>query len=138
MTLNCIIIETLLIFIRLYIIYLILCIQTPQILGFNKQKGEIMETLTLSKLVSNTSLNTEGFALYCILEKYFEKNHSLTLDLMTASAISSSFFNSSFGALIEKYGYPRFKESIKFKNVSKSQAQLLKLYFDSFRNLEHN
>lgn len=97
-----------------------------------------MKTLTLSKLVANTSLNSEGFVLYCNLEKYFEKNQSLTLDLMDSSAISSSFFNSSFGALIEKYGYPRFKESIKFKNVSKSQAQLLKLYFDSFRNLEHN
>lgn len=103
-----------------------------------KQKGAIMKTLVLSKLVTNTSLNSEGFGLYCELEQYVKNNTPLTLDLINSTAISSSFFNSSFGALIEKYGYPRFKGCIKFKNVSKSQAQLLKLYFDSFRNFEHN
>jgi len=97
-----------------------------------------METIVLNDVVNNTSLNSEGYGLFARLEIYLINKRPVVLDLRLASAISSSFFNSSFGALIEKYGYSRFKECVKFINVSKSQAQLLKLYFDSFRNLETN
>lgn len=97
-----------------------------------------MKTLVLVDTVSNTSLNSEGYSLYSLLEKHIINNRPVTLDLIDSSAISSSFFNSSFGALIEKYGYLRFKECVKFVNVSKSQAELLRLYFGSFRNFTHN
>lgn len=97
-----------------------------------------MDTLVLNNVVNNTSLNSEGYGLFVRLESYLKDKRQVVLDLRHASAISSSFFNSSFGALIEEYGYSRFKECVKLINVSKSQAQLLKLYFDSFRNLETN
>lgn len=97
-----------------------------------------MEKLFLNRIVENTSLNSQGFVLYTVMEKYLKSKSSVAIDLTGSSAMSSSFFNSSFGALIEKYGYPTFKEYVRFVNVSKNQAQLLRLYFDAYRDYTHH
>ena len=46
------------------------------------------------------------------------------------SAMSSSFFNSSFGELIEEFGINAFRTNIKFVNLTNSQAKLISRYLE--------
>ncbi|MFD2556598.1 MULTISPECIES: STAS-like domain-containing protein [Sphingobacterium] len=94
-----------------------------------------MKTLQINNLVDNTSTNVAGFQLYSILEKSIHVNEIIQIDLIGSLAISSSFFNSSFGELIEKHGFTSVTKKLKFKNVSTDQKRLLKSYFDSYKEL---
>lgn len=93
-----------------------------------------MKTLQITNLVDDTSSNFAGFQLYSILEKHIVVNETIEIDLKGSQAISSSFFNSSFGGLIEKHGFLVIQK-IKFKNVSADQKRLLKSYFDTYKEL---
>jgi hypothetical protein len=42
--------------------------------------------------------------------------------------MSSSFFNSSFGKLIEENGIDKLRTTIKFTNITQSQANLIGRY----------
>jgi nucleoside-triphosphatase THEP1 len=94
-----------------------------------------MKTLQISRLVDNTSSNVAGFQLYSILEKSIHVDEIIEIDLIGSLAISSSFFNSSFGELIERHGFSVVTKKLKFKNVSVDQKRLLKSYFDTYKEL---
>jgi len=90
-----------------------------------------METYILSDLVSDTYTNASGYTLYTFLEKHIASDDKVELSFKGASPTSSSFLNSSFGELIEKYGFDKFKAHLKLSDLSKSQASVLKRYFIS-------
>lgn len=82
------------------------------------------------EVVHGTSTNAEGFTLYSILVKEIEAGRKIKLSLSAATAMSSSFMNSSFGELIDKYGISKVKEYISLINYTPSYAQHVKSYFD--------
>lgn len=96
-----------------------------------------MKSFKINSLVDGTSTNSAGYQLYCILEKHFStaRDQMIEIDLKGSLGISSSFFNSSFGRLIEEKGFDSVVKRIKFINVPSNQRRLLKSYFDSYKEM---
>lgn len=87
-----------------------------------------MKTINIKKQVKGTSTNMEGFTLKCILQPYFENREKVKVSFDKTTPISSSFFNSSFGELIDEYGYELFKEIVKPVNITAQHMSLIKQY----------
>lgn len=89
-----------------------------------------MKTLIVKNLIAGSYSSSDGFSLFCILEPDFIHSNRIEVSLKDFPPMSSSFFNSSFGELIDKYGIQKFRETVKFSNLTNSQAQLLRKYIE--------
>lgn len=80
--------------------------------------------------VVDTHSNVSGLTLFDVLEEALDDNQIIHLSFENASCPSSSFLNSSIGALIEKYGIGVLQK-IKPSKVTKTQGDLLKIFIAS-------
>jgi len=96
-----------------------------------------MKQIILKDNVKDTYTNAEGASLSIQLKEFIKSGERIELSLSNSTPISSSFFNSSFGDLIETFGYEAVRENIKITGVTSSQAQLLKGYFDAYKDRSH-
>ncbi len=94
--------------------------------------------VAINKIVSETYTNTSGNKLYLAIKDNFVSNKPVELSFDGISSTSSSFLNSSFGALIEEFGLEKFTSLVKIKNVTKGEAEIIKKYVSSFRNTHKN
>lgn len=94
-----------------------------------------MIKLNLKELVNDTVTNAAGASLAVQLDRYFKEKKRIELSMSDTLGISSSFFNSSFGHLIEVYGFSNTLGLIKITGVTSTQADLLRSYFNSYKNL---
>lgn len=79
-----------------------------------------MDTIIITKIVSSTTTNDSGNKLKDELKTYFDAKTPVIVSFNEVVAISSSFFNSSFGSLIEMYGIEIFKDVVKPANIQRS------------------
>jgi hypothetical protein len=93
-------------------------------------KSAMNTTIDLMSVVSGTSTNTEGLTLFTRLSNEINAGHQIKLSLSAATAMSSSFMNSSFGELVDKYGIEKVREAIRLINYTPSHAQHIKSYLD--------
>lgn len=87
----------------------------------------------IKNIVSETYTNSSGFSLYTVLKSYFETNTKFELSFDGVSATSSSFLNSSFGALIDDFGLGTFISLVKPINITKTEAEVIKKYISGFK-----
>lgn len=92
-----------------------------------------MAKITLINTIDNTYTNASGYSLYISLKQNFSINKAITISFKNSTPLSSSFLNSSFGALIEDYGFDKFKQIIKLTDLNSNQVSYLKKYFASCR-----
>ncbi len=96
-----------------------------------------MDTIiTLMDCVSGTSTNVEGYTLFTLLSKEIEKNNIVKLSLKDSTPMSSSFMNSSFGELVDKYGLDKFRDHVRLINYTPSHAERIQKYIQMLRS--HN
>ncbi len=79
-------------------------------------------------IVPGTSTNIDGLPLFLELSKLFSEGYSIRLDLKGLTPMSTSFLNSSFGELADKYGYEIIKKHLVLFNYKKSDAMQIKNY----------
>jgi hypothetical protein len=91
-------------------------------------------TILLRDTVNETYTNASGDTLYHVLKGQFEAEQLVELSFKDATITSSSFLNSSIGALIEEYGTQTVKQRIRPTGMSPTQATLLRKYMESFRD----
>ena len=89
-----------------------------------------MRTLVLNTELRGAYSNADGFTLLCMLKTYFLNNEKIEISMLGFPPMSSSFFNSSFGELIQIFGLEKFKSIIRFTNITKSQIGQIKMYLD--------
>jgi hypothetical protein len=90
----------------------------------------IKQNIKLTDIVSGTSTNVDGCALFFVVDKIINANNTVYIDLTDATPLSSSFLNSSIGELIDKYGITKIKQSISYKNATSSMFNNLKNYYN--------
>ncbi|RZK34455.1 MAG: DUF4325 domain-containing protein [Hymenobacter sp.] len=84
--------------------------------------------LTISSLTPGTLSNADGFKLLLALkDALLEQPGPVTLDLTGVIGFSSSFLNSSLGALFEDLGATSFKR-LRLSNYKPAQLKQLKEY----------
>jgi STAS-like domain of unknown function (DUF4325) len=91
--------------------------------------------IIIRNTVNNTYTNSEGMKLYAALKPYFESGDKVDVSFVDLSPTSTSFLNSSIGNLIDEYGINNFKKVVRPVQITRSHADLLKKYLDSFANL---
>ncbi len=89
--------------------------------------------IELMSTVQGTATNDQGFALYVVLKEHFFNNMKARLSLHNATPMSSSFMNSSFGALIDEFGYTKVTTLLSLIHCSKTQAEYVKKYFALYK-----
>lgn len=88
----------------------------------------------LKEYVTNTDTNIEGVKLFCLLDRLMSNSNPFILEIENDMSLSSSFLNSSFGNIIDKYGYIKLKEHLKIK-TNKSQFIRLSNYLNKYNEL---
>lgn len=94
-----------------------------------------MKTYNLTDIVQGTSTNTAGEALYVVLENAILNKEKVRVSLIDATPFSTSFMNSSIGAIIENYGIEHFREFVAFVGYTKSQASIIKNYIQIIKKV---
>ena len=89
-----------------------------------------MRKLVLNSEIQGAYSNADGYTLLCMLKPYFLNNEMIEVSMLGFPPMSSSFFNSSFGELIQLFGIEKFRSIIKFTNITKSQVGQIKFYLD--------
>ena len=93
-------------------------------------------TILLDDVVNGTYTNDEGAKLYAALAPYLAAGTAVRLSLRRASAMSTSFLNSSFGDLLDHYGIVALRRSLKLVDYVPSHAAIIKKYVDDLLTLE--
>jgi hypothetical protein len=89
--------------------------------------------IDLMSTVHGTATNDQGLALYIVLKKQFLNDMKVRLSLHNATPMSSSFMNSSLGALIDEFGYPKVTTLLSLIHFNRTQAENIKKYFAQYK-----
>ena len=87
-----------------------------------------MKTIVTSKKTGGASTNSEGYILKQLLLPYFINNERVQVSFEGSTPMSSSFFNSSFGELIDDYGYDKFRNIVVPVHITRVHLNLIKKY----------
>lgn len=87
----------------------------------------------LRDIVAETFTNASGYSFYLELKKHMVKGERVVVSFKDVSITSSSFLNSSFGAIIDEIGLDEFKRMVSPRDLSVTQAEVLLKYVNSFR-----
>jgi STAS-like domain of unknown function (DUF4325) len=88
--------------------------------------------LYLKDITGDTYTNAGGYQLFVVLNEYLCDKKTVTLSFKGSQPANSSFFNSSFGELIDKYGLDNFNRYVKITDLSQTMNVSLKRYLDTF------
>ncbi|MEO6883122.1 MAG: DUF4325 domain-containing protein [Bacteroidia bacterium] len=91
--------------------------------------------INLMDTVAGTATTTEGLALYLAMSKAMDTGKNVKLSLKDCTPLSSSFLNSTFGELYDRYGYDKIKERVVLINYFPSHAMAIKKYLQDLNNL---
>jgi hypothetical protein len=94
-------------------------------------------TIVVSEIVSGTSTNVEAMPLFFAMDKAILAGDIINLSLKNCSAMSSSFLNSSIGALFEKYGFDKLKGKLHLSDHTPSAAKNLSDYLNKIKRSVH-
>ncbi len=87
-------------------------------------------TIKLMDCVNGTSTNNDGFGLFIEVSKAFTEGDTVKLSLEGSTSMSSSFLNSSFGELVEKFGMDAIRKQLRLVDFKPSQAEQIKKYLE--------
>ncbi len=87
--------------------------------------------IIISNIVKNTYINSEGHKLYIELLPFIKEQKKIDLSFVGLTPMSTSFLNSSIGALIDEFGFDLFKNTIHPVEITKSHAEVLSRYIKS-------
>ncbi|GAA4503177.1 hypothetical protein GCM10023172_27590 [Hymenobacter ginsengisoli] len=91
----------------------------------------------VASATTSTLSNADGYKLFVALkEALTEQPGSVTLDLTDVVNFSSSFLNSSLGALYDEFGTEGYKR-LRLNNYKPAQAKMLKEYMADVARTHH-
>lgn len=93
------------------------------------------KTIILMDVVTGTVTNAEGLTLFGAMNHELCMGRGVRLSLENATTFSSSFLNSSFGELIDKYGLASIKTNVIITNYQPSRLKQLKDYIEKVKSL---
>lgn len=91
-----------------------------------------MDRIYIKDLIVDGSYPDAGAKLYTQAVSLMSNNNDIMIDMEGVDAIPTTFMNMSFGKLILEFGKGPVKKSLKFFNISRSQLERIKKYFDSY------
>lgn len=90
-------------------------------------------TIRLYDVMGDMSYPDAGKRLYDLMVDS-PSEEKLIIDLDGVSSLPSMFLNMSIGLFIEEYGVERLRQKVAFANITKQQAERMKLYISRYRS----
>lgn len=95
-----------------------------------KQQSVIL----VKNICDGTFTNADGYALFLNLTKVLDVYDTAVLSFSGIDAVSSSFLNSSIGAIIDQKGLEILKNRIKITNYTPALAGAIKVYVSQYKH----
>lgn len=91
-----------------------------------------MDRIYVKDLLTGGSYPEAGTKFYALAYPSMQQGQTIYVDMTDVTAIPTTFMNVSFGQMIKEYGKQQAKERLKFLNITKSQLERIKRYFDTY------
>lgn len=93
--------------------------------------------IIVKDLVPSTLSNADGYQLFIAIDKILASGNNVVLSFHDINTLSSSFLNSSFGNMIDKYGFDVLSK-IRIIDYTAILANFIKKYIDDLKSITTN
>lgn len=94
-----------------------------------------MKIINLKAILNKSNYQQAGSCVFDIMDSAENTSEVFVLDMDGVISIPTMFMNTSFGAYIDKYGVEELRTRIKFKNITKVQAECIQKYLFHYEKL---
>lgn len=95
-----------------------------------------MTTIKIKDITTGTFTNDDGLSVFNSIDSAISENNTIILSFEGISSLSSSFLNSSFGEIIEKFGFDFLKNKIKITKYTPQLSNLIMNYIKNYSKAE--
>lgn len=85
--------------------------------------------------LDGTMTNIQGDKLFALIKKHFDQGRKVVLSFSEIQGMTSSFLNSSLGALVDEYGIDFLRKKMTLTNYRSSQMNMIKEYLSFYQPL---
>lgn len=97
-----------------------------------------MKTILLKNILAKEAFPDAGDHIFKEIKESIISRDKLIIDMIDVLTVPTMFLNTSFGAIIDEFGALKLKESIGFKNITKSQVERLQKYILDYNQVIEN
>ena len=85
--------------------------------------------------LDGTMTNIQGDKLFALIKKHFDQGRKVVLSFSEIQGMTSSFLNSSLGALVDEYGIDFLRKKMTLTKYRSSQMNMIKEYLSFYQPL---
>lgn len=97
-----------------------------------------MKTILLKNILVEKGYPVAGDSIYKDIKDSIIAHEKLIIDMNEVLSVPTMFLNTSFGAIMDEFGSQKLKESIGFKNITKSQVERIQKYIIDYNQVIEN
>lgn len=97
-----------------------------------------MKTVLLKGILDERDYPDAGEFVFKDIKDSIIAHEKVIIDMSDVLSVPSMFLNMSLGAIIDEFGTQRLKESIGFRNISKSEALRIQKYIIDYNQVLKN
>ena len=97
-----------------------------------------MKTIILKDILAEKAYPDAGDYIFKDIKDSIIAHDKVIIDMSDVLSVPTMFLNTSLGAIIEEFGTLKLKESLGFKNITKSQAERIQKYLIDYNQVIEN
>jgi len=97
-----------------------------------------MKTILLKNILAEEAFPVAGYHIFKEIKESIIAHDKIIIDMIDVLTVPTMFLNTSFGAIIDEFGTLKLKESIGFKNITKSQVERIQKYLIDYNQVIEN
>ncbi len=97
-----------------------------------------MKTVLLKNILAVKAYPDAGECIFTDIKDSIITNSKLIIDMSEVVSVPTMFLNMSIGSIIDEFGTQKLKESIGFRNISKSEAERIQKYIIDYNQVINN
>jgi len=105
---------------------------------FHSKKQYNMKTIILKEILAENAYPDAGEYIFKDIKDSIIAHDKVIIDMIDVLSVPTMFLNTSLGAIIDEYGTDKLKESLGFKNITKSQVERIQKYLIDYNQVINN
>jgi len=97
-----------------------------------------MKTVLLKSILEKKAYPDAGEFIFRDIKDSIIAHDKVIIDMSDVLSVPTMFLNTSLGAIIDEFGTQRLKESIGFRNITKSEAERIQKYIIDYNQVIKN
>lgn len=96
---------------------------------------EPKKVISLKDILDKSDYPNAGSRIFTIMDEFANSSEVIVLDMEGVVSIPTMFMNTSLAAYIDKYGVKELRERLRFRNISKAQAERVIKYLSDYEEI---